>query len=148
MTTKRSYDIIARYCFHSLMDKTPVCGIGTPGSTPGESTNSQLKSSAFELLLFVVLTRSRKKLLAKPDKRLFVRIEAAGSRRTVVWRPLVERNTDAKVTESLSAHRLYRAIYLLYFSIRQSCLELAECSFFHILRNVGDTNETDCRKES
>lgn len=33
------------------MDKTPVCGIGTPGSTPGGSTNENSPTGLFSFVL-------------------------------------------------------------------------------------------------
>jgi hypothetical protein len=74
MTTKRSYDIIAPLRSHSLTDKTPVCGIGTPGSIPGESTNENSPVGLFSF----VLSPSH----LSPRKRCGNR-----SRTEVVWSP-------------------------------------------------------------
>ena len=45
------------------MDKTPVCGTGTSGSTPGESTTSKRPSGRFDVVLernHLVLSRVEK----------------------------------------------------------------------------------------
>ncbi len=41
MTEQNHYGTMPRKSSHSLMDRMPVCGIGDPGSIPGESTNAK-----------------------------------------------------------------------------------------------------------